>query len=290
MSPRRIATLVIALAAAAWFAAGLAHRLYNRAGPGDLDFAVDFEQLDDEPWTVPGATHVCCDDSLIIVDAPVRSGRHAARFHLRRDDDDVKGSRRAEVRAKAGDLGRDYWFAFSINLPADWPDASVPVTLAQWHGVPDKWLGEAGRSPPLRLLALGGQWQLANIWDSKRVSQTPFTANDPQGWVLEPISSLDIDQWTDWLFHVRWSFGEDGVLEVWKNGERVYQRNGPNTYNDAVGPYLKLGIYVPEWVDPATVTTRNDYTAYFDAVRVAESPLDPDTVAEAPAAIAEPTR
>ncbi|MEQ8663597.1 MAG: polysaccharide lyase [Gammaproteobacteria bacterium] len=283
MKAGRIAGAACVLLLAGWFAFGLAHRVYNRAGPGELDFTLDFAAGDAPPWPVPGATHVCCADSLTIVDAPVRSGPHAARFHLRRGDPDVKGSRRAEVRAKAGELGQDYWFAFSINLPANWPDARIPATLAQWHGVPDKWLLEAGRSPPLRLLALDGQWQLASIWDAKRVSQTPFTRNDPQGWVLEPLGALDVDAWADWVFHVRWSYREDGVLEVWKNGARVYRRHGPNTYNDAIGPYLKLGIYVPEWVSPATVTTHDAYTAYFDAVRAATSPIDPAAAASAAA-------
>ena len=49
--------------------------------------------------------------------------------------------------------------------------------------------------------------------------------------------------WTDWVFHVKWSYGPDGVLEVWKNSQKIVTKSGPNTFNDARGPYMKMGIY-----------------------------------------------
>src|SRR5688500_4596453 len=80
------------------FAYGLAHRLYNASSPGDLTFGSDFESGDIAVWRGKGAIQVCCGDSVVIVPAPVRSGRYSARFTLRRSDADVKGSKRAELR------------------------------------------------------------------------------------------------------------------------------------------------------------------------------------------------
>ena len=44
--------------------------------------------------------------------------------------------------------------------------------------------------------------------------------------------------------------GEDGRIEIWKDGEVVVDRKGPNVYG-TIGveytPYLKTGIYHPAW-------------------------------------------
>jgi hypothetical protein len=254
------------------FAYGLAHRLYNAPSKGDLTFASGFESGDASLWAEKGAIQVCCDDSLEIVEAPVRSGRYAARFTLRRSDPSVKGSKRAELRTKAGWMGAEYWYAFSIFLPPDWTVDQVPVTLAQWHSVPDVWFGEAGVPPPFKLIAQEGQWLLANMWDSKRVSRTRFTEHAPEGGTLVPIGPLDTGRWTDWVFHIKWSSGPDGLLEAWKTERLVFHQKGPNTYNDAFAPYFKLGIYVPQWANQPSLTSIDSHTIHFDEIRVTEAP------------------
>jgi len=270
---RRFAGVAFAVVVLVYLGYGLAHRIYNRAGPEDLTLSADFESGDLDVWRDKGAIHVCCDDSIVLVDAPVRSGTKAARFTLRRDDADVKGSRRAEVRMKAGRIGDEYRYAFSLFLPTDWRDEQVPATLAQWHAVPDKWLAEAGRSPPLRLMTMDGKWLLAVIWDSKRVSRRPFSDNDPEGWLLEELGPLDKGRWVDWSFTVRWSYRDGGRLTVTKDGRRVFERDGPNAYNDALGPYLKLGIYVPEWAMDGTATAVDRHVVYLDDVSVQPASL-----------------
>lgn len=263
---------MLVLVALAHVSYGLAHRLYNSASAGDHSFTSDFESGTFDVWTQRGAIQTCCDHSLQIVEQPTRAGRGAARFELRRSDPDVKGSKRAEIRMKAGAMGSEYWHAFSVYLPSDWEPDQVPTTLAQWHGVPDVWLAEAGRSPPLRLAALEGEWLLVNVWDSKRVTAMRFVGGEADGWTSSSLGELGTGRWTDWVFHIRWSAAEDGLLEVWKNGELAFERAGPNAYNDALGPYLKLGLYVPEWGLAQTRSTVRRRIAYFDAVRVADRP------------------
>jgi hypothetical protein len=265
--------LTVVLLVCLHLAYGLAHRIYNSASPGDLTFTSDFESGDASLWSAKGAIHVCCNDSLQIVAAPVRSGRYAARFTLRRSDPNVKGSKRAEVRTKAATMGGEYWYAFSIMLPPHWTVDKVPVTLAQWHAVPDLWLGEINSPPPFRLLAEEDQWKLANIWDSKRVGSTWLTRFSPDGYTLKAIGPLDAGRWTDWVFHVRWSYGSDGLLEAWKDSELVFRRIGPNSYNDALAPYLKVGIYVPRWDVHPPLTPIESHTIHFDDIRVSETPI-----------------
>ena len=254
---------------------GLAHRLYNAPSDGDFSLVSDFESGDTAVWNEQGVVQICCEDSLEIVTAPVRRGRYAARFNLRRTDPDVKGGRRAEVRTKAARWGREYWYAFSIFLTSDWPVQQAPVTVAQWHAVPDVWLAEAGNPPPFRLLIEDGQWTLAAIWDSKRVSRTWFTTFVPDGYTLKRIGPVDDGRWSDWRFRIRWSYGDDGLVEAWKDGQLAFRRDGANAYNDAFAPYLKVGLYIPRWSTPSgSPSTGSDaidrHTVYFDEIQVTD--------------------
>ncbi len=55
--------------------------------------------------------------------------------------------------------------------------------------------------------------------------------------------------WTDWVMHVKWSYDQDGIAEVWKDGRKVIDQSGPNAFNDARGPFFKMGLY-KGWGDP----------------------------------------
>lgn len=44
---------------------------------------------------------------------------------------------------------------------------------------------------------------------------------------------------------IRWSYGDDGITQIWRDGDLIVDRIGPNTYNDLRGVYLKLGSYHP---------------------------------------------
>jgi len=56
--------------------------------------------------------------------------------------------------------------------------------------------------------------------------------------------------WVSWVIRAKWSPKDDGVLQIWKDRKLVYERTGPNVYGTigvAYTPYLKTGIYHPEW-------------------------------------------
>jgi|GEM_PF-3926907 len=142
-------------------------------------------------------------------------------------------------------FGKDRWYAFSVyieRLEDDAPpeDLGENTIVAQWHSSPDPFLGEGGRGPPLALRIHEGRWGLTFGWDSNPISTRQHIAG-----VWEFVGPVETGRWIDWTFHVRWSIGEDGVTEVWRDGELVLQRNGPNTYGDLRGVYLKLGLYHP---------------------------------------------
>jgi hypothetical protein len=71
------------------------------------------------------------------------------------------------------------------------------------------------------------------------------------------------------VIHLRLTYAATGVIEVWKDGEKVVTVTGQTYYNDESGPYFKAGIYKWGWTgDYPTTTTRR--TLYIDQVRMAD--------------------
>ena len=161
------------------------------------------------------------------------------------------GGTRTEVTTGLNvNVGEEYWYGFSIFLPDGFVVNNDWEMVAQWHGSPDWRLGEDWRNPVLSLYTSNpygaptakGEWSLNLKWDSK-----PNTFESGKkvydGLTAFELGSYDIGVWTDWVFHIKRSYESDGLLEVWKNGVKVLDYNGPNCYNDARGPYSKMGIY-----------------------------------------------
>ena len=82
----------------------------------------------------------------------------------------------------------------------------------------------------------------------------------------------DRGKWTDWVFHVRWSPGDDGLNEFWRNGELAATDTGQNCAASDYAPYFKLGSYKWPWKQdaeaaPSAVARR---VIYFDEIRIAD--------------------
>jgi len=207
-----------------------------------------------------------------LTNSPTRSGNYAMQFSLDRTKSKVPY--RSEIVINKGKnifkMGEEYWVGASIFIPNNWAqDPHYGEILLQFHEVPDKHLGETWRNPPLGLRIKGNNWQVNNCWDSK-----PLTKNkNYEGCKGYNLGSYKKGQWTDWVFRIKWSYKQDGILEVWKDGQRVVSQNGPNTFNDQVAPYLKIGLYKSAWIPGQNWAKKsspvNTRTAYYDEIRIA---------------------
>lgn len=192
---------------------------------------------------------------------PVRSGKHSCKYMLHR-------ARRVELVPNncTAPVDSERWYGFSIYVPADWSAAARrDEVVAQWHASPDLDEGEDWRSPPLAVRTKGTMWQVTCRWDSKHISD----GNTAEGNEMLWSGAIDRGQWTDWVFHIKWSWKQDGIVEVWKNGQLLKRREGPNCYNDKGGLYFKWGIY----------HTEEDRTLYNDELRIADGTATYETVA-----------
>ena len=57
------------------------------------------------------------------------------------------------------------------------------------------------------------------------------------------------------------------LLEVWKNGEKVLTRRGPNTYNDRKETYFKTGVYKWDWKSNPSRSVVDRRVLYVDEIR-----------------------
>lgn len=143
-------------------------------------------------------------------------------------------------------FGEERWYRFSVFVadpgdqePTD--DLGENTIIAQWHSSPDSLpRKESGRGPPLALRIHSGRWGITYGADPRFRSVSQFIANN---WHW--LGPVETGRWIDWTFRVVWSYGEDGITDVWQDSELVMRRKGPNTFNDLRGVYLKLGLYHP---------------------------------------------
>jgi hypothetical protein len=204
-----------------------------------LLFTSDFEDRDLKGWRASGNTPS-------IAASPARAGKHALKSSLDRYGD--RYPNRTELSGPRADIGKEYWYGFSIFLPEDYVPDRVWEIVAQWHSVPDFDIGEKWRNPVMALSTTGGRWGWVNRWDAKR--NTFQSGTRQYGGVREyDLGPYETGVWTDWVMRVKWSYGQDGIVEVWKNGRKVIDQSGPNTFNDAHGPFFKMGLY-KGWGDP----------------------------------------
>lgn len=207
-------------------------------------------------------------NSISISDSVAHSGRYSLKFVLRKSDPAVANGKRAEVAMKPElNAKTERWVGFSVFLPATFTPDPAPEIIQQWHDMPDLSDGGVWRSPPFALYTQNGHWFLAIKSSAKRL-----TSN-------KDLSSKDYDlgpcvnsQWINWVFHVRFSWEDDGLIEVWQNGNLVQTINGPNTYNDKVGNYFKLGIYKWVWMPEKDkgISTTTEREVFYDDVRIGD--------------------
>ncbi|MGB7442968.1 MAG: heparin lyase I family protein, partial [Coleofasciculaceae cyanobacterium] len=244
----------------------------NSTSDTRLLFADNFEDGISPQWRYETAH----EDSVQLVDSPDGLGS-AAKFQLSQNDPNVHSSKRSELALGLEPANAERWYGFKTFLPSDWQaDPSFEI-VTQWHAYPDFDLGEDWRSPPLNLLLRDNKWQIDSRWDPKQVTEN--NNPEPEGG-KETLwqGSYETGKWTDWVFHIDWSYQSDGLIEVWKDNQLVLENQGPNTYNDENGVYFKTGIYKPDWKynpDKSATSTR---TLYIDEVRIADGSADYSTV------------
>ena len=245
----------------------------------------------------------CCEDgvSQTIVTTPTRKGGHAVKLLLDSDvlqtDPGVRGDapgfvwdsgtgqiERAELTKYSLHAVHTYeaWYGFSVMIDNSWADPSTDpngTIIAQIHNPPDAC--DSGLHSPKFSIQVrqNMNWRVQNIYNTAACDDgaTQVVTNYELGAVTKGV-------WVDWVVHAKWAFDNTGVLEVWKDGVKVIDRqNQPNAYNDQTLTNIRLSIY-KSWWGSHQPASQQILIAYFDCWRVTDSTgcydaVDPATAA-----------
>ena len=155
------------------------------------------------------------------------------------------------------------WYSFAAYFPADeFVKDTEREIISQWYQRADKHLGEKSSSPATAL----------RIKNDRFVLDTGFNADLVSDGVQEGSKKkLDLGEvtkntWHEFVFHFVHSYEEDGLIEVWHNGEKVITHRGGNMYNNAVLPKWKIGLYKAAFKSGAS--TLPNRVVYFDNIKV----------------------
>ncbi len=141
-------------------------------------------------------------------------------------DDCATDRERSELSEKGtrAPAGSEYWYGFSLQAPADFPDISpTKTTLGQFH--------QENSHVVFLFNVVNGSYVL----DDQRTGRTAKL------YPLIPASELR-DRWHRILVQARWSADSDGFLKVYVNGVLKVSLVG-NTAPAGTKVYLKYGVY-----------------------------------------------
>ena len=227
--------------------------------PKDIGFGLYYEQSLSNNFQKWGAT---------VTNEQVRLGNKAIKFETREgfcgfDDghsDCNTGRNRHEFSSKVKpskkefDLNKEYWHSLSLYIPSE-PDfdSKIETGLFQLNGKPNV------------------AWKF-HFNDIRGFYVTSYTELWKGKTFQKPEKFLD--KWNDIILQVVHSTEPTGILNVWINGEKVFEFTGITTMIEGF-PYFKFGIYntskpIP---NPKFNNGKNfkDLWVYFDEIRFSET-------------------
>jgi len=210
---------------------------------------------------------------------PIRAGRYSMRCYLHRYQSQYSyrtmgivghpGAPEGTQETLDFVIGESYWIGFSVYIPSGFVVDVEGLTdiIYQNKARPDS--GEDYRSPVVDISINADDWSMVKRWDVRRRTPPGNTFSGSEILYQEALGE-SIGEWTDWVIHVKWSWGSDGFIKVWRDGVAVVDDVGPNCSNDEVGPYTSLGLYKWPWKTEFDYPSNTDQRLfYIDELRIA---------------------
>lgn len=164
------------------------------------------------------------------------------RFEVRPGDHwstDGSGKERSELYyPQKFDLRRTYDLGFALMVERGPGNTASWLTLAQLQSTFDPQ--EPGHSPPFAIELRGEKMRIISRDSAAKIASPKDTS---YRFHFEDRQSIKRGRWYRMKLRVRFDPGQDGLLQVWRDGRQIVDYKGPIGFEDAVGPYLKLGVY-----------------------------------------------
>ena len=173
------------------------------------------------------------------------SGTRSARFELRDTDPENHDGTRAEISFPVPTTN-NFWYSYALYMPgAQYKDDKIDEVITQWHG-------GGGVTPAISLRVQSGHIYMRTMDDVKT-----------------DLGIVEKDKWHTYVYHIIHSSGSDGLIEIWKDGQKLVTRKGASMYaltGDFHLPNWKMGIYKSAWNGTRTTAT-NLRVLYFDDIK-----------------------
>lgn len=155
------------------------------------------------------------------------------------------------------------WYTFGVFFPADFPIENNRLVFAQWKDRESlaEGLGRQGRSPPLAFRFVNGKFSIRLRHSAERVLRDPENIPEEE---LFKQGGFPLGQWHNFVVQAKWSWQDDGFVNVWWNGRQIVAYRGPAGYNQDFGPKFKFGLYRD--------ATDKTYVAWFNHVKSGGTP------------------
>jgi hypothetical protein len=191
------------------------------------------------------------------------------RFEVHSGDKGREGDatqERSEIASKEK-LDFDHTYTMTYDFMVE-PGAknTVGVNVGQFHGTPDA--GDYGSLGPVFAIRLVGErMRIVTRTDSDRTTE----ARPADNFIYTDTKDIERGHWYQMKVEIRFDPDGQGVINIWRDGDQLAHYEGGVGYNDAVGPYWKMGIYRP----PADETLAVDYRN-FDLVDGGDAATSPE--------------
>lgn len=239
-APWRLAASSAVAAAAATLCLCAAPAVDASSAPG-ATFNCPF----DGSWSDCGFTaQARAADRITPVDV---AGVHAVRLETQPGDSGIAGSGTAEradlelsPQTTGCSQGAEQWWRHTLLFPGDY---SAPIATRAdpwpWGVVFDfHQTGSEGQSN--FQIEVAGQPAVLRMSISAGAMISSGAPGSPtRRWPIGPVAR---NHWYEFVYHVRWSSGNDGFFDAWMDGHRVLDYRGPTLYAGQ-GCYLKLANY-----------------------------------------------
>ncbi len=153
------------------------------------------------------------DEQMQIVTDPVRQGQYAAKLTVHDGDQfmDTSGERVQFDRPGPDEHdGDEYWYAWSTFFPDDWQPPDDWLLILDWHAtyanVCQPLQLEVNHDNSITIQMLAGD---VTGYDCYSGSGTALN----QSKII--VEQLTLGEWNDFVIHVKWTTGDDGLIEIW---------------------------------------------------------------------------
>ena len=215
-----------------------------------------FEEAED-PFSEWMNTQHCCDYSVTQSKEQFTEGGHSLRLEVRDTDPITSGSIRSELVQEIDHVGTERWYGFNQYLE-NWVNDTAGEHVFQWH--PANTRGTATAS----------LWTTAGRYMLERNDGAINSGN-----YYDDLGPIISDEWVSWVLHIRWAADSTGVIQVWKNGKKMIDREYIPTA-PYEGTYFKLGINKFGWGIQRSTTRKR--VLFYDEVRIGNEKASYDDV------------